>query len=106
METTNNNTKWTNLRSTEIVKQEQQASKFDIGTRNFKDREGSYFCFSCGALTGLVSEKAVKHLQGGGAISDLVVGHAFYIDKEGKPAECDMLRLAGGGAPTNILWSF
>ena len=100
METTNNNTKWTNLRSTEIVKQEQRASKFDIGTRNFKDR------FSCGAMTGLVSEKAVKHLQGGGAISDLVVGHAFYLDKEGKPAECDMLRLAGGGAPTNILWSF
>ena len=106
METTNNNTQWTNLRSIATLKAEQAGQRIDIGTRKFKDREGSYFCFACGNVSGLVSEAAVAHLQGGGKVDDLVVGHAAYIGKNGKPGECDMLRMPGGAAPTEVLWTF
>ena len=102
----NNQTMWTNLRSIATLKQEQRGQAVSIGTREFKDREGSYFCFACGSVSGLVSEKAVAHLQGGGKVDDLVVGHATYIGKDGKPGECDMLRMPGGAAPTNVLWTF
>jgi len=89
----NNQSNFYNKRSVSAVKASNNNAPFQVG----KGQKEGIFAFSCGNTEGLVSQKAMAHLRGGGDINKCVVADIDYTDHNGNPASCTMLMIATTG---------